>query len=108
MSQHLAWAQRSWQQNYQALQLNYEQHLQPQLLQHRKSALDALTQSLEQAMHWQLQHAFETISNQEKLLLQHAFSDRINTANQRWFNSMRSLERFTSRLDSYEYKTLKL
>ena len=69
-------------------------------LQSRESALDALTQRLEQDMHWHLQHARETISNQEKILLQHALSDRINTANQRWFNSMRSLERFTSRLDT--------
>ena len=104
MSQHLAWAQRSWQQNYQALQLNYEQHLQPQLLQHRKNALHALMQRLEQNMQWHLQQSFENISNQEKLLLQHAFSDLINAANQRWFNSMRSLEHFTSRLDRYEQR----
>ena len=73
-------------------------------LQSRESALNALTQRLDQDMQWHLQHARETISNQEKLLLQHAFSDRINAANQRWFNSMSSLERFTSRLDSYEQR----
>ena len=58
MSQHLARAQRTWQQNYQALQLNYEQHLQPQLRQMQTKETLLYSKLLQLNPFYQLDHGW--------------------------------------------------